>query len=48
MLFYRVTLPLPLFFYRDNVAGPVTITGTPQVTGVTGFSIPVLIVSPTG
>ncbi|HXO12601.1 MAG TPA: hypothetical protein VN871_09595, partial [Mycobacterium sp.] len=40
--------PTVTFFYRDNVAGPATITGTPQVTGMTGLSIPVLIVSPSG
>jgi hypothetical protein len=32
--------PAGTFFYRDNIAGPATITGAPQVTGMTGFSIP--------
>ena len=36
------------FFYSDTVAGQVTITGTPQVAGIAGFSIPVLIVPAAG
>lgn len=36
------------FFYRDNAAGPATITGAVQVAGISGFSIPVLILSPPG
>jgi len=40
--------PTVTFFYRDTVAGQATIKGTPQVAGIAGFSIPVLIVSPAG
>jgi hypothetical protein len=40
--------PTVTFFYSDTVAGPATITGTPQVAGLAGFSILVLIVSPAG
>jgi Legume lectin domain/Bacterial lectin len=34
------------FFYSDTAAGQATITGTPQVPGIAGFTIPVLIVPP--
>jgi hypothetical protein len=40
--------PSVSFYYRDTVAGQATITATPQVAGLAGFSIPVLIVSPAG